>query len=64
MSVGLITFWVVLIATMVLLVRWLGCSEKRSDERSTTPSAEHVLGDRSAPGEIDESGDRRRRPDG
>lgn len=71
MSVGLIAFWVLLIAIVVLLIRWLGggCGE-RPTEPSTAPSAEQILADRLARGQINEVEYRRRiamlrdRPDG
>jgi putative membrane protein len=70
MSVGLITFWVLLIAVIVVLMRWLDRSGQRPTEPPTAPSAEQILADRLARGQIDETEYRRRiamlrdRPDG
>ncbi len=50
MSVGMLAFWALLIAVIVLVVRWVGGSTHAS-----TSSPEQILADRFARGEIDEA---------
>ncbi|MFF3462617.1 SHOCT domain-containing protein [Streptomyces sp. NPDC001984] len=62
-SLGMIVFWAVIITVLVLLFRGLGRSMpggSRDVASRTTPSAEELLAERFARGEIDEDEYQRR----
>ncbi len=62
MSAGMIVFWVVIIAAVVVVVRALGRSPEnpRPPASPARPTPEQVLAERFARGEIDEEEYRRR----
>jgi putative membrane protein len=56
MVVSIVLFWGAIITALVLLVRSLGAGNRRYDGHTTGGSvAEHLLAERFARGEIDES---------
>ncbi|MFF2205798.1 SHOCT domain-containing protein [Streptomyces sp. NPDC058145] len=62
MSAGMIVFWVLIITLAVLLFRALNRPQEHTHTHTpATPSAEDILGERLARGEIDEDEYRRRR---
>ena len=57
MAFGMLVFWGLLIAGLVVLVRYLRPDPR---DRSQSPTAEQILGERYARGDIDEEEYRRR----
>lgn len=57
MAVGTVLFWGLLVLGVVALIRYLGRRDRPTDTR---PAAEHVLAERFARGDIDESEYRQR----
>ncbi len=60
MGINAILFWVLLVAAIVLLVRYLGDPRSASNGSRDRGSAEQILADRFARGEIDDEEYRRR----
>ncbi|MFH8624049.1 SHOCT domain-containing protein [Streptomyces vietnamensis] len=60
MSAGTVLFWGLLITVAVMLFRMVGRSGERPSGTRPTTSAEQILGERLARGEIDEEEYRRR----
>ncbi|MFE0642440.1 SHOCT domain-containing protein [Streptomyces sp. NPDC058877] len=60
MSAGMVLFWGLLITLAVMFFRTLGRSPERPSVPRPTASAEQILGERLARGEIDEEEYRRR----
>jgi putative membrane protein len=63
MTVMMVLFWGLIIAGIIALVRYLGAprQDRRTSSDSERPSAEEVLAERLARGEIDEDEYTRRR---
>ncbi|MFG3490573.1 SHOCT domain-containing protein [Streptomyces sp. NPDC047972] len=60
MSAGMVLFWGLLITVAVMLFRTLDHSSQRPPRSRPAPSAEQILGERLARGEIEEDEYRRR----
>ncbi|MEU8524089.1 MULTISPECIES: SHOCT domain-containing protein [Streptomyces] len=60
MSAGMVLFWGLLITVAVMLFRTWGRAEERPSGPRSPTSAEQILGERLARGEIDEEEYRRR----
>ncbi|WP_405862610.1 SHOCT domain-containing protein [Streptomyces sp. NBC_00090] len=60
MSAGMVLFWGLLITVAVMLLRTLGRPAERPSGSRPATSAEQILGERLARGEIDEEEYRRR----
>ncbi|MFH9728490.1 SHOCT domain-containing protein [Streptomyces sp. NPDC017254] len=60
MSAGMVLFWGLLITVAVMLFRTLGRPAERLSESRPATSAEQILGERLARGEIEEEEYRRR----
>ncbi|MFI7413578.1 SHOCT domain-containing protein [Streptomyces sp. NPDC049627] len=60
MSVGMILFWTVIIAALVLLFRAVNGPHEHTHTTPAAPTPEQILGERFARGEIDEEEYRRR----
>lgn len=60
MAVGMVLFWGLIITGVVVLVRYLARSEQSGGRSADRPTAEQVLAERFARGEIDEEEYRRR----
>lgn len=61
MGIGTVLFWGLVIAGIVVLVRYLGRAGQQGDAgRADRPTAEQVLAERFARGEIDDEEYRRR----
>lgn len=55
MTLGMILFWGLIVAAIVVLVRWAGASNRPPTDQSTSPTPQQLLAERFARGEIDEA---------
>ncbi|MHB1171992.1 MAG: SHOCT domain-containing protein [Lacisediminihabitans sp.] len=54
MAIGMLLFWAAVITGIILLVRYLGANSQRHGEIRASGSAENLLAERFARGDIDE----------